>query len=56
MMIVSQWAADGDPYRAMQYRVATPNPTGPILTDPAPPDAQPVSEWDAILAEFVGHP
>lgn len=56
VMIVSQWAADGDPYHAMQYRVATPNPTGPILDDPAPPDAQPVSEWDAILAEFVGHP
>lgn len=58
VMIVSQWdGVNGSvPYRSMQYRFTAPNKLGPLVADPAPNDAQPGSEWDAILAEFVGQP
>lgn len=52
VMIVSTWnTATGNPYRFMQYRIPTPAPLGPIIKDPSPPDA---TEWDTVLAEFIG--
>lgn len=53
VMIVSTWnTSTGNPYRFMQYRVATPAPVSTPIADPSPPDA---SEWTSILAEFIGN-
>lgn len=57
-VIVSEWAASGNPYRAMQFTFRPPAAPGPLKTLPAPaaptPTKEPVMAGEVDIARVTG--